>query len=197
MIKDCHTHIPRPGAVVNIDPTEVSGLPINGEGGIVYSVGIHPWNAASATPDALERLAEIARRTDVVAIGETGEDMLRPDIDLQTELFRRHIELSEELGKPLLLHVVRAFDRILAIRKQARPTVPWIVHGFRGNERLARQLLDNGLYLSYGERFNPKAVEITPSERLLAETDTSTVKIEEILAKIGKEPRGFELFKGL
>lgn len=196
MIIDCHTHIPRPGAVVNIDPTEVSEMPEKDETGIMYSVGIHPWNATLATPHSLELLDRMARSPQTAAIGETGLDLLYPDIEGQTLIFRRHIELSEELHKPLVLHVVKAFDRILAIKKQTQPRQPWIVHGFRGNERLARQLLDSGFYLSYGERFNPKAVEITPSERLLAETDTSATGIEDILAKIGKKPGGFEVFKG-
>ena len=58
--------------------------------------------------------------------------------------------------------------------------MPWIVHGFRGNARVASQLLDAGFYLSYGERFNPEALAVTPADRLLAETDESLLPIDEI-----------------
>ena len=58
--------------------------------------------------------------------------------------------------------------------------MPWVVHGFRGNARVAGQLLDAGFYLSYGERFNPEALAITPADSLLAETDESLLPIDEI-----------------
>ena len=57
-------------------------------------------------------------------------------------------------------------------------------HGFRGNARVARQLLDAGFYLSYGQYFNPEAVRITPIDRLLVETDESPLPIEEICALV-------------
>ena len=32
-------------------------------------------------------------------------------------MFRRQVDISENLRKPMVLHVVRAFDRILHLRK--------------------------------------------------------------------------------
>lgn len=89
----------------------------------------------------------------------------------QTELLRIHFELSETLGKPMILHIVRAFSEIIALKKLWHPSRPWIIHGFRGKSQLARQLLDHGFYLSFGPRHNPASLSITPTSRLLHESD--------------------------
>ena len=86
------------GVLVSLTPAEavrVLGRPgVAGE----YSVGIHPWDSgAPADWDALEALL---RHPAAVAVGECGLDALRgPGIGRQEEVLRRHIELSERLGK--------------------------------------------------------------------------------------------------
>lgn len=89
----------------------------------------------------------------------------------QTALLRIHYELSETLRKPLILHIVKSFPEIIALRKQWKPTQPWIIHGFRGKPQLARELLAHGFHLSYGKKYNPASLVITPVSRLLRETD--------------------------
>lgn len=89
----------------------------------------------------------------------------------QTALLRIHYELSETLRKPLILHIVKSFPEIIALRKQWKPTQPWIIHGFRGKPQLARELLAHGFHLSYGKKYNPASLAITPASRLLRETD--------------------------
>lgn len=89
----------------------------------------------------------------------------------QTALLRIHYELSETLRKPLILHIVKSFPEIIALRKQWKPTQPWIIHGFRGKPQLARELLAHGFHLSYGKKYNPASLAITHVSRLLRETD--------------------------
>ncbi len=183
MIIDCHTHTPRPDAIVNIGPDGKPLLPYS------YSVGIHPWDAAKATDTDMERICSLAESPNVIAIGETGLDAIHRDsLPRQEELFRRHIDLSERLHKPLILHVVRSIDDILAIHKETHPTQAWIIHGFRGKPQQARQLTKAGLYLSFGERFNPESITSTPPEQRLIETDTSNLPIETIAANTGISP---------
>ena len=86
-------------------------------------------------------------------------------------MLTRHVALSERLGKPLLLHVVRAYAEILALHKRVRPSQPWIVHGFRGKPALALQLVKAGFYLSVGPDCPQATVDVIPLERLLHETD--------------------------
>lgn len=177
MIKDIHTHrADAREAVISVNPWEFN--PVEG---LYYSVGIHPWQAARAVEADFDRLAECATLGNVLMIGECGIDKLRGgDLPMQMSVLERHIALSEQVGKPLVLHCVRASNELCRLRRLLRPSMPWIVHGFRGNARVASQLLDAGFYLSYGERFNPEALAITPADRLLAETDESLLPIDEI-----------------
>lgn len=177
MIKDIHTHrIYAREAVISVNPWEFN--PVEG---LYYSVGIHPWQVGRATDADFDRLAECARSDNVLMIGECGIDKLRGgDLPMQMSVLERHIALSEQVCKPLVLHCVRASNELCRLRRVLRPRMPWVVHGFRGNARVAGQLLDAGFYLSYGERFNPEALAITPADRLLAETDESLLPIDEI-----------------
>ena len=181
MIKDIHTHrIDAREAVISVNPWEFN--PVEG---LYYSVGIHPWQVGRATDADFDRLAECARSDNVLMIGECGIDKLRGgDLPMQMSVLERHIALSEQVCKPLVLHCVRASNELCQLRRQLRPSMPWIVHGFRGNARVASQLLDAGFYLSYGERFNPEALTITPADRLLAETDESLLPIDEIYRRL-------------
>lgn len=114
----------------------------------------------------------------IVAIGECGIDLLRgADIKLQQELFMRHASLAERVGKPLIIHCVRAWGELLGAYRCIKPSQPWIVHGFRGGPALARQLLDAGMHISLGEHFNKATAAIIPDDRLHIETDCSTLPI--------------------
>jgi TatD DNase family protein len=75
---------------------------------------------------------------------------------------------------------------LIAIRKKVLPSVPWVIHGFRGKPELARQLLELGFYLSYGEKFNVDSLRITPLEKLCTETDERKVSIEDICFRIAE-----------
>ena len=62
--------------------------------------------------------------------------------------------------------------------------MPWIVHGFRGGEELARQLLSHGLYLSFGEKFHEESLRAAWPDHLFAETDESSLTISAIYDKL-------------
>jgi TatD DNase family protein len=92
-----------------------------------------------------------------------------------------------ELAFTGLLHSVRN-DEVcqpsLRGTKQSRH-IPWIIHGFRGNGELARQLLQFGFYLSFGIHFHPDALRIAwESHRLYAETDDLNISIVEVYQRI-------------
>ncbi len=120
-----------------------------------------------------------------VCSSDLGLDRLRgADIKRQEQLFARHILLSEQLRKPMIIHCVRAFDRLLHMHREYRPRQLWIVHGFRGKPQLASQLIDNGIAISLGERFNPQTANIIPEDHLFFETDESLLPIQDIKSKI-------------
>ena len=181
MIIDSHTHDKNAlNAVISVSPGEFSPRE-----GFVYSVGIHPWNTADFDESILLKLREAASHPQVVAIGEAGVDRLRGGgFDVQEQLFRLQAELSESVRKPLIIHEVKAADAVLRLRKELKPLQAWIRHGFRGNQEVAGMYLRHGVFLSFGERFNPDAVKATPDGMLLIETDESKLTIMEIAARI-------------
>lgn len=189
---DCHTHNPERwrDAIVSCRPGEFARLSADYPDA-VFSVGVHPWDTATCDAAGLERslqmLQAIATDPRVVAIGEAGLDSLRgASDDVQEAVLRRQIELSEVVGKPLVIHCVRRYDRMLHLQREMRPQQPWIWHGFRGKPELARQILAASPrnYISLGERFNPLAAATMPTDRLLAETDESPLLITQIITSI-------------
>lgn len=182
---DIHTHrLPQlPGeAIVNCYPETFAPQ----EGGW-YSAGIHPWHVADTPSDAaslsarLEALRPLLLHPQVVAIGEAGLDGLSgASISLQETFFEHQARLSIDLGKPLIIHSVKALDKVLALKRKLAPTNPWIVHGFRGKASTAGQYLRHGFYLSFGEKYQAEALRAVPLDRLLMETDESLVPIAEL-----------------
>lgn len=185
VILDIHTHkvAPQPEAVIAVTPKAFE--PLEGQ---LYSVGIHPWDTGTDINTAeWERLEEILQEPQVVAVGECGIDILKGGpLFRQMQIFKRHVELSEKYGKPMVIHDVKAHDIIIGIKKELKPGQPWVVHGFRGKPTVAKMLTDAGIYISFGEKFNPETVKSMPPDMMLAETDESTLTIEEIIQRISE-----------
>lgn len=181
MIADIHSHSPSSFAVVDISADGI--IPDSG----VFSIGVHPWDTVNlkVVDSTITNVRNLAGHPRIVAIGEAGFDCSRGgDITTQTEVFLRQYEISETLRKPMILHIVKAFDILIQFRKSASVSQPWIVHGFRGKPELAEQLLKNGLYLSLGENFNSKTAAIIPTDKLIIETDESNLSIHEIAERV-------------
>lgn len=185
MITDAHTHNPcAADAVISLEP----GGEI--EPGRYYSVGIHPWSVGKDRDYG--RLEEMIARKEVVAVGETGFDPSgEASRELQKEVFGIHARLAEKYGKPLIIHVVRRYDDLIAMKRLIKPSVPWIIHGWRGNPQLTEQLLREGFMFSVGEKFNPASLEVIPAASLLIETDQSALPIEAIAEGAGVPVRDF------
>ena len=177
---DIHTHnsLPAENTIYNCGTTYIADRKI--------SAGIHPWSIGDGWESTFAHIAEFAKASNVIAIGECGMDILKSPAspELQEKIFRAHISLSESLKKPLIIHCVKTYDRIIALRKETRPQQPWIIHGFRGKPEQARQLVKAGLYISLGEKFNIDSVIEIPAERLFIESDESALPLEDIYAAI-------------
>ncbi len=158
----------------------------------IETVGIHPWHANFGDIAEVERLASL-----VDAVGEIGLDYAC-DVsrEEQTTVFRAQLTLAERLEKPVVLHCVRAFEDVMKIVGNYHLKAV-IFHGFIGSTEQARRAVNQGYYLSFGERTfrSPKSIEAlrtTPLSQLFVESDESTTPIEEIYAKIA-ELRGVEV----
>lgn len=184
MFFNLHTHSASGLAVVNYGFFDY--IP---ESSGCISLGLHPWDTQLIlTPTAFSADALTAACSDerVVMIGECGIDRLHGgNLNLQSDIFGVHIQVSEALGLPLLIHCVKAYNEILQLHQRVSPQQPWIFHGFRGKPQLAQQILQHkNTYLSFGEFFNLATVRAVPLNRIFAETDTSNLPISEIYRNI-------------
>ena len=127
------------------------------EEGVYATVGLHPIHTSQSYHDEKELgggeaakafssrgeefdfkvYMELAGHRRVVAIGETGLDYYRLDAatkDKQVKVFKEHIKLAEETGKPLMIHCRDAFSDLIKILKDnalsLKPDVPGIIHFF-------------------------------------------------------------------
>jgi TatD DNase family protein len=136
-----------------------------------FSCGIHPWYSEDSDTQ-MAYLNEIASDPRIVAIGETGLDRLKgPSFDVQIPVFKQHIELSEKLGKPVIIHCVKAWEELMQIRRETGPTQPWIIHGYRGKPVLTERLIREGFLFSIGDQINVDSMQLIPTDALFCETD--------------------------
>ena len=162
--------------------------------GLTYTIGIHPWHFTSENfVQQIENVRRYADHENVIAIGEAGFDRLRgPSALLQKTAFEEQVKIADERSKPLFIHCVRAWDELLSENKRLRPSTPWIIHGFRGKQELAFQLISKKLYLSFWFDFilkpeSASLVKALPKEKIFLETDGSGVGIETIYKKVAND----------
>jgi TatD DNase family protein len=150
------------------------------------SYGIHPWYIYNVG-EQMEKLKTFVSLKETVAIGEAGLDkMTETNFEIQEKIFRAQALLAESIKKPLVIHCVKAWRELLAVKREMKPSMPWIIHGFRGKPELAEQLAEQGFYLSFGSQFNPAALLKAWPDCFLAETDDAGVKIQAIYRQIAE-----------
>ena len=172
-------------AIRNISLKEFEKIPQSEIG--FFSLGIHPWEVKNISEQQLNQLEKLAADSRVKIIGECGLDKTIDTIlDTQLYLFKKQIEISEKLKKPIIIHCVGYYNELFAFRKELNPTQKWIIHGFRGKSQLALQALQYGFEISFGEKFNTESVKITPIENMYVETDESKKSIKEIYKSIAE-----------
>lgn len=180
---DIHTHgvsLQKGRAIVNCFPDSFVL-----EEGCWYSVGIHPWYIQGDVPMEWTVFEEQILHPQVLAIGEAGLDKLaQTPMKLQELVFRKQVEWAERVAKPVLIHLVKAVDELVRLKRELRPVQPWIIHGFRGKATLADMLLHHGFYLSFGFRFQEAALLRVPADRLFLETDECDKDIYQLYRQV-------------
>lgn len=158
--------------------------------GAYAAIGIHPHEATdekieqNLNQNTWQELNDLAKEPEVVAIGEFGFDFFyHKESDTknnQTELAKRHLQLAEELGLPIILHVREAFEPLFDLIKEF-PGIKGVVHSFSDTPDYLNQILNlpNNLYIGLNGIMtftkNPKQLEsakAVPLERLVLETDS-------------------------
>jgi TatD DNase family protein len=148
--------------------------------GVYATCGIHPHTASMASEDAFARMRERLAHPRVVAVGETGLDYhydFSPR-DVQRDSFARHLEISRETGKSIIVHARTADDDLRAILREAGQGTTGVLHSFSSGRPLLEDALAMGWYASFSGMVTFKNyagaefVRMVPADRIMIETDT-------------------------
>lgn len=149
---------------------------------VYATVGVHPNDAPKADHQTIADLGDLLQHPKVKSMGEIGLDYhWGVPREIQLPLFENQLALAKKSAKPIVIHTRDAWDDTLAVLRSewAQCEIPCVLHCFTGDAKLARECLDLGFYLAFGGVATyPKASEvreaarITPSDRLLLETDS-------------------------
>jgi TatD DNase family protein len=154
---------------------------------IFASIGFHPHEArddfdlAGAKRYILKRI----EHNKVVAIGEIGLDYFRMSDNKtgenQRRLFEMQLEVAIKNNLPVIIHCRDAYEDLLKIiENQKYKQMKMVIHCFSAGENYLERFLDfPNLMVSFTGNITfvkdedelTKAVEKTPLERLMAETD--------------------------
>ena len=152
-----------------------------------YSIGIHPWFIVEERLESdFEILESKLQDANCLAVGECGLDKrIEVAMELQQMVFEKQLLLAQQYQKPVVIHCVAAFQELIEIIKKLNITLPILIHGFSKSEQLAKQLLDNGFYISFGKYLllNPElelVFKSMPNDRFFLETDTVEKGIEAV-----------------
>ena len=147
------------------------------------SVGIHPSDEYKNKSDNLvEDLVNLSKYEKVVAIGETGLDFFKQEISHeQCEKFSKHIQASNIVKKPLIIHTRSAPEHTLNLLREGMDPNHrgGVMHCFTETYDFAKKALDLNFYISFSGIITFKnanelreVVQQIPLDRLLVETDS-------------------------
>jgi TatD DNase family protein len=160
--------------------------------------GIHPEAVDDDQLDA--QLIALERHLDgagVLALGECGLDARpgRPPRQVQERAFTAQLALAAQRELPVVLHLVRAHVRGLALVEESGVR-HGVWHGFSGPReaiapalRLGLSLSVGGLVLNQGASRLRETVPHIPADRLLVETDAPELPPERLVDVVAEVAR--------
>jgi TatD DNase family protein len=172
--------------------------------GVLYATaGVHPHRASAYDQQTDALLRELCHDDMVVAAGETGLDYFRDFSPRQAQraAFEAQLQIGEDSGLPMFLHLRDAHDDFLAILKSHRDRLgDVVVHCFTGNRAELHAYLDLDCHIGItgwicDERrgTHMKAfMQDIPADRLMIETDAPYLKPRNLRPRVKShrnEPR--------
>jgi TatD DNase family protein len=158
-----------------------------------YSIGIHPWYIVQdRLKSDLEIIEVKVQESNCLAIGECGLDKrIEIPLNVQQAVFEKQLLLAQKYDVPVVIHCVAAFQEVIETKKRLHISIPMIIHGYSKNEQTAKQLLDNGFFISFGKYLlrNPELETVfksVPNNRFFLETDTAEENIDAVYALAAK-----------
>jgi len=147
---------------------------------IIPSFGCHPWYLHERTVNWLKHLAHFLDAIPSV-VGEIGLDRWKPGLryDGQEEVFVAQLRLAAERNRPVSIHCLQAWGRLLEIlQTEPRPARGFLLHSYGGSMEMVTPFAELGAYFSLPGYFaherkarQRETFQQVPLERLLIETD--------------------------
>ena len=181
------------GAIGSIETDRLTVRIAESGAAVFAAVGVHPHDAKDCDATRLEQLRDLAASARVVAIGESGLDFhyMHSPREAQENALRRHLELANELQKPIVIHCRDAEARVLEIVSEVgMPSRGAVIHCFTGDADAARRFVAAGFYISFSgiltfrsARAVQAAAIVVPEDRLMVETDAPYLAPEPLRGK--------------
>lgn len=159
--------------------------------------GIHPWTVQDVTHRFESELRDLLKTNNRFMIGEIGLDKYMPNMDKQIEVFEKQLRIAVDFNRPVFLHCVGAWDKILHIFKSYRNLPLVIAHSFNDSVQILNNLVQNyNVMFSYhkidkSHDFN--RIQQTPVDKILVESDAKDdvllKDIVDIIANIKNQPK--------
>jgi TatD DNase family protein len=168
---------------------------------IIPMIGLHPWfvcHSLRSLPhhecdeaslaslgskdwkEHFQTLEKLLREHPEAGIGETGLDFQERFTNRteQEACFAAHLELARELNRPVAVHCVHAWGRLVELLRE-HPAPRVLLHAFGGAAELIPELIKLNCWFSFcGSVTHPNAKRVraaaiaVPENRLLVETDS-------------------------
>lgn len=156
---------------------------------VVYpQFGIHPWHAASVSSGWLDRLRAVLLKYPGAGVGEAGLHFAGRQYNTKTHraaqeaVLVAQLELAKDLARPISLHCVRAYGRLLELLQEHGPFPHHVVlHSYAGPVEMVAAFAKAGALFSFcgslcdaASKASAKAraaAAVVPLEALLIETD--------------------------
>ncbi|MDE8040740.1 TatD family hydrolase [Erysipelothrix rhusiopathiae] len=149
------------------------------------AIGIHPCDVKDAHEGDLEKMMAYLEHPQVVCVGEIGLDYYWDDSNREEQkaVFKRQLEIANEFGKPVAIHVrngeMNAMEDVLQILESHPARASGIVHCYSDTVENAKRLFELGFYIGVGGILTFKngqnvrdVLNIAPIDRILTETDS-------------------------
>ena len=162
----------------NLKVIEISELH---DGFVFPALGMHPWAIDGDVKDAVEIIEREIERC--VAVGEIGLDyLMKRDRDIQREIFKIMLKIADNYGKPAIVHSRGAYEDTLEMVRKFGPDNA-VFHWYSGPTEILEEILSSGYFVSatpsvVEKEGHRKAIEETPIERMLLETDSPANNFE-------------------
>ncbi len=174
------------GVESSMQAVEMADVP----SGLYATVALHPYDADQCSEELMGEWGQwiegdrVTSEKDgggrkIVAVGETGLDYFKSKVEpeIQRASFRRHLQLAQKYGLPVIVHNREADADCLEILGEF-PSVPAVFHCYGSNLEFAKKVWERGYITSFtGIITFPNAAELievvkaAPMGQFFLETD--------------------------